>query len=69
VSGALFNAKRSPRVGGAIYEVKVSAQPDGLSIVTSPTYVEGPNPDDTGVAQLEAEDRTAATADQLRKQG
>jgi hypothetical protein len=64
---ALFGAKRPPKVVGGIYEVTVHRSPDALSIGASPTFVQAPSPDDPQVAQLEAEDRAAATADALRK--
>jgi hypothetical protein len=63
----LFNAKRPPKVVGAIYEVTVYRNPEAISIGSFPTFVEAPDGEDTNVAKWEAEDRAAATADALRK--
>ncbi|HEY3944402.1 MAG TPA: hypothetical protein VGL78_04175 [Solirubrobacteraceae bacterium] len=64
---ALFGGKHPPRVVGGTYEVQVYRRPDGLSIGTYPTFIEGPSPEDEKVAEFEAEDRAASTANQIRK--
>ncbi|HEV3071882.1 MAG TPA: hypothetical protein VGY76_10715 [Solirubrobacteraceae bacterium] len=63
----LFAAKRPPKVVGGIYEVTVHRNPGAISIGASPTFMEAPDGEDTGVAKWEAEDRAAVTADALRK--
>jgi hypothetical protein len=63
----LFNSKRLSKVVGAVYEVTVYRNPQGISIGASPTFAEAPNTEDTDISRWEAEDRAAVTADALRK--
>lgn len=61
----LFYATVRAGVVGAVYELDVERADDNVRVVPSPRFVDEPR--DPRVAEWEAEDRAAYTADELRK--